>query len=200
MHLPGLAIGTALMTLTSSNAPLTPWINRKFLHMGVGSLLLNADISDPQVVLGIYTTSAAVCGLITVDGMKLVSEERKTDGLVKDLGIFSYSVSCFLCLALSVPYSEMAPLFYADPAGAIIGRTIQSPQIWNNKTIAGSTAVFGTTFITLPSSYEVHEKLVLSTIITIIELFGGEIDNSLISFFLISNYYFQGGGLGDALF
>lgn len=189
MLLPELVAGTALLTITSANAPVSPWISRKILHMGVGTLLLNADISDPQVVSGIYTAATAVCGLITVDGMKLVSEERKNNGLVKDLGIFSYAISCFFCLALSIPYSEMTPLFYADPAGAIVGRTVKSHQIWNNKTIAGSTAVFGTTFITLPPSYELNEKIVISTFITIIELFGGEIDNLLISLFLISKYY-----------
>tara|TARA_Y100001937_G_scaffold128698_1_gene206970 strand:- start:2432 stop:3028 length:597 start_codon:yes stop_codon:yes gene_type:complete len=188
MHLPELATATAMLTIVSTNAPISPWISRKILHMGVGTLLLNADLSDSQVVSGIYTTSAAVCGLVTVDGMKLVSDQRKTDGFVKDLGIFSYAISCFFCLALSVPYSEMAPLFYADPSGAIIGRTIKSAQIYNNKTLAGSTAVFGTTFITLPYSYQLHERIVISTFITVIELLGGDIDNLLISLFLMSKY------------
>lgn len=190
MHLPELAGGTGLLLLTAINAPVSPWISRKIVHVGVGTLLLNADISDPSVVSGIYTAGASVIGGLTVtNGIKHISDGRRTDGIVKDIGIFGYVASCCLCLVLSVPYSEMSPLFYADPAGAIIGRTIESPKIWENKTIAGTGAVFGTAFVT--STGDIPEKLVVSILIAMIELFGGKIDNLLISFFLIAKYILE---------
>lgn len=187
MHLPELAGGTGLLLLTATNAPISPWISRKIVHMGVGTLLLNADISDPTVVAGIFTAGAGVLGGLTAtNGIKHISDGRRTDGIVKDIGIFGYVASCCLCLALSVPYSEMSPLFYADPAGAIIGRTIDSPKIWENKTIAGTGAVLGTAFLT--TNGDIPEKLAVSILIAMIELFGGKIDNSLIAFFLIAKY------------
>ena len=190
MHLPELAGGTCLLLLTAVNAPVSPWISRKIVHMGVGTLLLNADISDPSVVSGIYTAGAGVIGGLTVtNGIKHISDGRRTDGIVKDIGIFSYVASCCLCLVLSVPYSEMSPLFYADPAGAIIGRTIESPKIWENKTILGTGAVFGTALVTTNGSIE--EKISASLLIAMIELFGGKIDNLLIAFFLIIKYIIQ---------
>tara|TARA_Y100000741_G_C18259331_1_gene560060 strand:- start:2580 stop:3167 length:588 start_codon:yes stop_codon:yes gene_type:complete len=194
MHLPELAGGTGLLLLTATNAPISPWISRKIVHMGVGTLLLNADITDPNVVSGIYIASAGAIGtLITTNGIKHISDGRRTDNIVKDIGIFGYIISCCLCLALSVPYSEISPLFYADPAGAIIGRTIESPKIWENKTFAGTGAVFGTAFIT--TTGDIPEKLSLSILIAIIELFGGKIDNSLIAFFLILKYIVETNNL-----
>ena len=190
MHLPELAGGTGLLLFTTVNAPVSPWISRKIVHMGVGTLLLNADISDPNVVTGIYITGASVIGgLIATNGIKHISDGRITDGIVKDIGIFSYIASCCFCIALLVPYSELSPLFYADPAGEIIGRTIRSPKIWENKTISGTSAVFGTSLATTSGSIE--EKLLVSIIITMIELFGGKIDNLLIGFFLIIKYIIQ---------
>tara|TARA_Y100001970_G_C14236933_1_gene862409 strand:+ start:2360 stop:2947 length:588 start_codon:yes stop_codon:yes gene_type:complete len=191
MHLTELASGTGLLLLTATNAPIKPWISRKIVHMGVGTLLINADISDPNVVNGIYSAGAVLTLGTTLNGIKKISDGRIINGPIKDIGIFSYGLICCLCLVLSVPYSVMGPLFYADPAGAIIGRTIESPKIFGNKTLAGSTAVFGTAFITTPG--DIGDKLGISIIIAIIELFGGKIDNSLIGLFLIGQYLIEQG-------
>ena len=74
--------------------------------------------------------------------------------IIKDIGIFGYVIACCLCLYLMVPYSEIAPLFYADPMGAIIGKTIESPKIWENKTLAGTSAIFGTSLLTIDGNIE----------------------------------------------
>tara|TARA_B100001175_G_scaffold313415_1_gene320985 strand:+ start:5767 stop:6348 length:582 start_codon:yes stop_codon:yes gene_type:complete len=189
MHLPELAGGTGLLLLTATNAQVSPWISRKIVHMGVGTLLLNADVSEPTVVNGIYSTSAIVSGLITANGIKHISDGRKSEGIIKDIGIFGYVFICCLCLVLSVPYSEISPLFYADPAGAIVGRTIESPKIWENKTLAGSASVLGTSLIT--TNGNIGDKLGISIIIMLIELFGGKIDNTLIGLFLIGQYILE---------
>lgn len=189
MHLPELVTGSSLLLLTTTNAPIKPWISRKILHIGIGTLLLNADISDPNVVNGIYSSCFLSGAVITNKGLNKVSDDRKNNGFIKDIGIFGYIVACYMCLLLSVPYNEISPLFYADPAGAIIGRTTNSTKIWENKTIAGTSAVFATSLLTLNGNIE--EKILCSFIITIIELVGGKIDNSLIAFFLIAKYLIQ---------
>ena len=189
MHLPELVTGSSLLLLTTTNAPIKPWISRKILHIGIGTLLLNADISDPNVVNAIYSSCFLSGAVITNKGLNKVSDDRKNNGFIKDIGIFGYIVACYMCLLLSVPYNEISPLFYADPAGAIIGRTTNSTKIWENKTIAGTSAVFATSLLTLNGNIE--EKILCSFIITIIELVGGKIDNSLIAFFLIAKYLIQ---------
>tara|TARA_B100000902_G_scaffold399012_3_gene467974 strand:+ start:777 stop:1349 length:573 start_codon:yes stop_codon:yes gene_type:complete len=189
MHLPELVGGTSALLLTATNLPAKPWISRKIVHIGVGTLLLNADVSDPNVINGIYCSGSLVCSFITINGIKHISDERKSDGIIKDIGIFGYVIACCLCLYLMVPYSEIAPLFYADPMGAIIGKTIESPKIWENKTLAGTSAIFGTSLLTIDGNIE--DKIITSSIITLIELFGNKVDNSLIALFLIIKYLYS---------
>jgi len=186
MHLPELLGSSSLLLLTATNAPIKPWISRKMVHIGIGTLLLNADITDPYVVNTIYSSCFLGTAYITNQGLKQISDGRKNDGFIKDIGVFGYIVACFTCLLLTVPYDEIAPLFYADPAGAIVGRTTNTTKIWENKTIAGTNAVFCTSLLTTHG--EIPEKIFVATIITMIELFGGKIDNSLIAAFLISKY------------
>jgi hypothetical protein len=189
MHLPELLGSSGLLLLGATNAPVKPWISRKIVHIGIGTLLLNADISDPNIVNSIYAVGVGIGTLSTIQGLKHISDGRKTDGFIKDIGIFGYIMSCCICLLLSVPYSEISPLFYSDPAGAIIGKTINSPKIWENKTIAGTGGVIGTTFITTHGN--IPEKITISIMIALIELFGGKIDNLLIASFLIARYLIE---------
>jgi len=187
MHLPQLLLGVGSLLFSAVNLPVEPWISRKLVHMGAGTLLLNSDISDPNVISAIYTSSLIVGTSTTFNGIKHISEGRTTDGLVKDIGIFSYVSACSMCLLLEVPYSEMSPLFYADPAGAIFGRTIDSPKIYENKTLVGSLAVLSTAIMT--SSGDLDEKIISGLAIMFIELFGGKIDNALIASFLFLKYF-----------
>lgn len=186
MHLPELIGSSGLLLLGATNIPVKPWISRKIVHMGIGTLLVNADVSDPNVIYSIYTSGTLVAGLTTIKTLKQISDGKKNDGFIKDIGIFSYVITCVSCLFLSVPYTEITPLFYSDPAGAIIGQSFNSSKIWENKTIAGTCAVLGMTLFTTHG--EIGEKIIVSIIVAIIELFGGNIDNVLIGGFLIIRY------------
>tara|TARA_B100001173_G_C15936605_1_gene525213 strand:+ start:496 stop:1074 length:579 start_codon:yes stop_codon:yes gene_type:complete len=187
MHLPELLLGVSSLLFSAINLPVKPWISRKLVHIGTGTLLLNADISDPNVINAIYTSSLIVVTSTTLNGIKHISKGRTSDGIIKDIGIFSYVLACSMCLLLEVPYSEMSPLFYADPAGAIFGRTIDSQKLYENKTLAGTSAVLSTAIIT--SSGGLDEKLLSGVMIMFIELFGGKIDNALIASFLFLKYF-----------
>ena len=87
MHLPELVTGSSLLLLTTTNAPIKPWISRKILHIGIGTLLLNADISDPNVVNGIYSSCFLSGAVITNKGLNKVSDDRKNNGFIKDISI-----------------------------------------------------------------------------------------------------------------
>ena len=181
MHLPELLVGVGSLLFSAVNLPVKPWISRKIVHIGSGTLLLNADISDPNVINAIYASSLIVGTTTTFNGIKHISKGRTTDGIIKDIGIFSYVLACSMCILLEVPYSEMTPLFYADPAGAIFGRTIDSPKLYENKTLAGTSAVLSTAIMT--SSGDLDVKILSGVMIMFIELFGGKIDNALIASF-----------------
>ena len=181
--LPQLIAGTGTILASAIKAPVSPWISRKIVHIGVGTLLINADISDPDVVAGIYAAGSAAAGYTAFKGINQISKGREVGGPIKDIGIFGYVMACMAALALSVDYSDMAPLFYADPAGAIVGRSFNTTEIYDGKSIGGTSAVFATAALTTDGGLE--DKLMAGIVIAVIELFGGKVDNSLIALFLI---------------
>ena len=181
--LPQLTVGTGIILASAIKAPVSPWISRKIVHIGVGTLLIHADVADPEVVAGIYTVGTAAAGYTVFKGINQISKGRETEGPIKDIGVFGYTMACMTALVLSVSYSDMAPLFYADPAGAIVGRSFNTTEIYDGKSIGGTTTVFATAALTTDGGLE--EKVMAGIMIALIELFGGKIDNSLIALFLI---------------
>ena len=181
--LPQLTVGTGVILASAIKAPVSPWISRKIVHIGIGTLLIHADVADSEVVAGIYTAGTAAAGYTAFKGINQISKGREMEGPIKDIGIFGYTVACMAALLLSVSYSDMAPLFYADPAGAIVGRSFNTTKIYDEKSIGGTGAVFATAALTTDG--ELEERVMAGSVIALIELFGGKIDNSLIALYLI---------------
>jgi hypothetical protein len=158
-----------------------------------GSLLCVADPQSTGFSLCIYA-----CGAAAVVGVCLPSRATSKSILGpyarhRDVGILGYTFSCCICVALGLSLSDIAPLFYADPAGAIVGRSmsksgVSNPKLFGtSKTLAGSVAValvaFCSTFLGQQQYFTA--RLMQSFYVAAIELFGGEFDNPLIGIFLI---------------
>ena len=87
MHLPELIGSSGLLFLGATNIPVKPWITRKIIHIGIGTILVNADVSDPNVVFSIYSTGSLVAGLSTIKKIKQLTDD-KNNTFIKDIGIF----------------------------------------------------------------------------------------------------------------
>ena len=128
------ACSVPLLLFVQFNPFLAPWQSRKVLHMCTGTLLMLSDASDPLFRFGVYGVTAAVLASVG-------STRTFHFAAVRDVGIMSYLTFCSVVAWLGVPFWRMAPLFFADPWGAIVGRTIVTPKLVGDKSVGGTLAV-----------------------------------------------------------
>ena len=100
-----------------------------------------------------------------------------------DVGITAYLLLVSLWFSLSLPPSLLRPLFFADPAGAVVGKFFTSrfprlnPAWLGAKTVLGSLSVAAVTYLTLPFPASASLRLAVSAAAAVAEAVGGEYDN-----------------------
>ena len=166
-----------LLFFVKFNTLLAPWQSRKVLHMGTGTLYILSDVHDPYLRYGIYAVSAL--NIVAVALWRPYSFSARGD-----VGITSYLALCACIAYLQIDFWRMAPMFYADPAGALVGRTVSSPELYGGKTLAGTAAVFAVAALTL-WGHALAERIALGAAIACIELFAGKWDNPCIGGLLL---------------
>ena len=87
------------------------------------------------------------------------------------------------------------PVFFADPLGALVGKSLTSsglnnPKWVGEKTVGGSVAVFLASYLTLAFGRESY-KLFLSLVITLMEGLTLEFDNLFITATVITGYLYN---------
>ena len=87
------------------------------------------------------------------------------------------------------------PVFFADPLGALVGKSLTSSGINNprwvgDKTVGGSLAVFLASYLTLVFGSTFY-KLLLSLVITLVEGLTLEFDNLFITATVIAGYLYD---------
>lgn len=187
LGLVGLALCSApLLLFVQFNPFLVSWQSRKVLHMGTGTLYILSNVHDPHVRLGMYAVTALnVVGLFNVRTFHFAD--------LKDVGIISYLLLCSLVAYLQIPFWHIAPMFYADPFGAIVGRTTRSAKLVGSKSVNGTLAVGVVAFLTLFDT-DVRWRLVHAGVIAAIELFCGKWDNPAIGSYLVARHLLASGG------
>ena len=168
----------ALVIFAQYITMVPPWISRKMVHIGIGYILTNIII-DTRLKMIVIIISVLLNYLLFK--YKLL---RFADKL--DKGILSYCYIILFCLVFNVPLLNIKPLFYADPFGAIIGKTIPFVGWCNQKTISGSSAVFIVSVLTLYGN--IYNVLISAFTLTIIEGISGKWDNTVIGIFLIIRF------------
>jgi dolichol kinase len=161
---------------------LPSYMVRKALHMGTGTLLIMVDPSDPLLPWGMHSVTALF--VLTV----CVRELHISD--LYDVGIINYLLACSICVAFHVRFSAMAPLFYADPLGALVGRNLRTKKLVGSKSVGGTLAVFVTAALTVAESTW-PMRLWSGFLISMLELFGGKMDNVLIAGYLFLRYAYS---------
>ena len=148
---------------------LGTWIGRKIVHIGIGCVVLSVNLTDDHTRLIAIVLGLAVSMATYVSGSKLRIAHGDRD---KGICVFALAVAITAAFFPDRPW-QLASFFFADPAGAIVGRTLQGPKLHGSKTILGTTAV-------LLAAYACTRNWYHSACIAAIECFGGAWDNAFI--------------------
>lgn len=166
-----------LLLFVQLNRILPAWQSRKVLHMGTGTLFILTDFSDPWARLGLYAVVLANVAALRMRATYHFSDAR-------DVGITSYLLFCALTAWCGLPFWTMAPLFYADPAGALVGRSVDTPKLVGSKSVGGTLAVFAVATCTMfGSSWAM--ALWHGAALAALELCAGKWDNPAIGCWLL---------------
>merc|ERR1719414_228564 len=109
-------------------------------------------------------------------------------GKARDIGMTVY----MLWFYSQLPIRALAPMFFADPAGAIVGkylsslkdRGVRNPVWWRGggtqKTIGGSAAVLLFTAVSFAPPATLAQRLLVGVLAVLAEALGGAFDNLLL--------------------
>jgi len=109
-----------------------------------------------------------------------------------DTGITIYLLAVSAWFYLQYPVEVLMPMFFADPAGAIVGKFCShyfkeyNPRWYGTKTIAGSLAVFVVAIATLGFHCSMISKLVIGVGCVLAEAFGGTFDNLTLGLIILT--------------
>lgn len=164
---------------------------RKLCHAGSGFLMLLLDPYEVESRYFVYSVVVLTLFMTWIEDFpawRFATRKR-------DVGITIYVILVGLCFYFALNLEVVAPMFFADPAGAVFGKllTRNFPKLnkrWSNsqKTIGGSLAVFITTYFTILFPCNFEKRLVLSSLATLAELIGGKYDNLCITLVIVFGY------------
>ena len=166
-----------LLAFVQFNSFLEPWESRKVLHMGTGTLFMLTNFGDDKTRWGLYAVVIINVFLLSLQPTYHFSSRR-------DVGITTYLLFCAFVAWYGVPFWKMAPLFYADPAGAIVGRNVETPKLVGSKSVGGTFAVFAVSVLTLFGA-SWSEAVFHGAVLAALELGCGKWDNPAMGTWLL---------------
>ena len=101
----------------------------------------------------------------------------------RDVGVTLYLLLVASWFAMQLPIQVLAPVFFADPAGAVVGKYFSrnhpklNPAWYQKKSVLGSLAVFLFTFATISYPVTLGARLCLAGLALLAEALGGDYDN-----------------------
>eukprot|EP00408_Alexandrium_pacificum_P057488 CAMPEP_0171172346 /NCGR_PEP_ID=MMETSP0790-20130122/9674_1 /TAXON_ID=2925 /ORGANISM="Alexandrium catenella, Strain OF101" /LENGTH=211 /DNA_ID=CAMNT_0011637205 /DNA_START=53 /DNA_END=688 /DNA_ORIENTATION=+ len=187
-----IAVQTTLLAFLQFGEKVLPsnFAARKSCHAGSGFLMLLLDSSDPIARWYVYSVVAFSLSMTWRLTPDWVPQFRF--GEVYDAGITIYLIIVAAWFYLQMPVCVLAPLFFADPAGAIIGKFCSrrgcNQVWWENKTVMGTLAVFifAAISLDLPGFWP---KVLVAAVCALAEAFGGKtFDNAVIAVPVIGSW------------
>jgi len=192
-----LMIETLLLVFLELQPKLTSqFAARKTCHSVSGLLFLTLD----------SRTAAARGAMFLIGGSSILMTWELTEkigikpfrfGSTRDIGITVYLTLVMLWFFGELPAAALSPMFFADPAGAVVGQWLSrnypkyNKRWYDKKTVGGSCAVFVVTFGTLVLFYPPMSLiflLVLSAGAAVAEAVGGSYDNLFLAVAVIGGY------------
>eukprot|EP00929_Paragymnodinium_shiwhaense_P000997 TRINITY_DN101209_c0_g1_i1.p1 TRINITY_DN101209_c0_g1~~TRINITY_DN101209_c0_g1_i1.p1 ORF type:complete len:252 (-),score=46.96 TRINITY_DN101209_c0_g1_i1:200-955(-) len=188
----GLLVGfyaSYVVFLETARSCLSTFQARKLCHAGTGLLLLQLDSRVAQERLFVFLFG--IGGLLaTWEMLPLIKPFRWARK--HDVGMTVYCIVAMLWFHCQQPIYALAPMFFADPAGAVVGkwmssqkhRGIRNPIWWQKggatKTLGGSAAVLIFTFLSFAGPATFVQRLAVSMAAVLAEALGGDYDNLLL--------------------
>ena len=180
-----IAIQTALLLFLQFGERVLPstFLSRKLCHAGSGLLMLQLD---PHDIVARAFVCTVVATSLALTWRLLPGAPILRFGAAYDAGITVYLLIVgFWFLARQNP-AALAPLFFADPAGAVVGKAASARGLnvawWQNKTVAGTLAVFLVAWASLDAPGAPAARLGAAAACAAAEAFGGKtFDNAVIA-------------------
>lgn len=162
---------------------LSPFVARKICHTVSGLCMLLMGSAHWEGRVFVYIVSVVSLAMTwELFGLKAFWFGRR-----HDVGITIYLLTVVVWFALEFPVAVLAPVFFADPAGAVVGkfmtkyvRAINPPWI-DKKTIFGSVAVLIVTYFTVYKPDDEASRWTVAICATLAEAVSGSFDNLLIA-------------------
>ncbi|KAK3285243.1 hypothetical protein CYMTET_7140 [Cymbomonas tetramitiformis] len=196
-----IVVQTILLLFLQFGKTLLPsnFVARKACHAGSGLLMLLLNSRDVVARFFVYSVVFVSLGMTWKWFPSWVPVFRF--GGLYDSGITIYLVIVCFWFYCQQPSVALAPLFFADPAGAIFGKLFSNQGInkvwWENKTVVGTLAVFFVAFLALDIPV-FAPRLCVASLCALGEAFGGRTyDNAVIAIPALGSWlWFHGWATG----
>lgn len=157
---------------------ISPFVARKGTHMSSGIMVLFIT-HTPAMTMFILAWAVFVVTQAWSPIRKWRFAHKKGD-----IGITFFGVIISVWALFQWDYKHLIPIFFCDPLAAIVGKSINSPRWYQNKTIAGTAACFVTCLLVLPFTFQtitIPQQIVLSAILALAEAISGDYDNVIMA-------------------
>ena len=181
--------GLLTLYLMLDKKHLAAFTARKIMHCGSGLILMLLNTDCLVIRLVIY--AKCVIGLIMNWELLPRALPDFWFAVPDDLGITIYLLVVLIWVWMGHRLRVLAPVFLADPAGAIFGKIVSlfypmvNIKVCGEKTLFGSLAVLVVTFATLWDPTGIIRRIWVSFLVTLAEMFGGNYDNLLMTLVVI---------------
>ena len=155
---------------------------RKLCHAGCGVGFMFLDVALPECRVFVWAVAASSIAL-TWDLLPLPPFRFASP---RDVGVTVYLGLVSGWFYLRLPPSTLAPLYFADPAGAVVGKWCsrnlpRNPRAYGQKTLCGSLAVLLVTFATVTYPCSLAARGTIAVCAAAAEAVGGAYDNLAIA-------------------
>ncbi|CAE8588592.1 unnamed protein product [Polarella glacialis] len=187
-HFAGMVAAECAMLafLQKGTSCLSNFQARKLCHAGTGLMLLQLESRQQLARYFVYATGLCAMALTWEVHPKL---KPFRFGKARDIGMTAYMLVAMLWFSLELPVHVLAPMFFADPMGAVVGKYLSSlkdkgvvnPVWWSRggttKTLGGSAAVLFFTVLTYAGPATLLQRLAVGLAAVLAEAVGGAYDN-----------------------
>eukprot|EP00518_Triparma_eleuthera_P001878 CAMPEP_0182454922 /NCGR_PEP_ID=MMETSP1319-20130603/1334_1 /TAXON_ID=172717 /ORGANISM="Bolidomonas pacifica, Strain RCC208" /LENGTH=182 /DNA_ID=CAMNT_0024652951 /DNA_START=48 /DNA_END=592 /DNA_ORIENTATION=- len=168
LHLPPLV---TLYLVILHYLPLNPFLTRKLVHTGCGYMIMRLLPAEPLDRHFVYAVSLASILMTWLPNSPVKFRFTRPS----DVGVTAYLLIVSAWFYLRMDPTVLGPVFFADPAGAVVGKAMSRLGFnarWHggtSKTVLGTAAVFVVTYFTASCGEAVELRLGTAAAAAVVE-------------------------------